>query len=436
VGEDLYLAVGTTFIKYDPVTKGETALAPAPEFRTSDCAPEGIGFEPWGGLQPYQGKIYGHQGNECDGFAVYDIAANEWTVLPALPENAVLGSAIDPETGAYYAYGGYGGSTFMRYDIAAGAWSATASPFNETIWDGGMAYVSLPEFRGVYVIEGEKGTAFYRYTPQADVALTKRASAATIVLGSQITYTIRATDNGPLAAANVLVTDPLPSNVNLVSASSTQGSCSGSATLECSLGTLASGGSARITVTVTTTATGTATNAASVTSETPDPEAANNSASASTAVVPQPPAAPVTPPASTPAPSPASAAALPPLLPPRWVVPRGGLRAVHGVVSARLINPNGQLTLSGAAQLMSYVAAGRARKPVLLARSTVRLAAGATKPVHLHLSRAALAKLKLRHKLRVRVLLVLTDQFGRRVKPTGVYLLSISVPKHKAKSKK
>jgi hypothetical protein len=205
VGGSLYLAVGRHFVKYDPATETTTQLAEAPEF-AEGC---GEGFESWGGLQPYKGKIYGHQGDGCEGFGAYDIASDAWTELPFIAEGAVLGSALDPVTGTYFAYGNYGGTNFYSYDIAGDSWSTLTAPFTE-IDDGGMAYVSLPGLTGVYAVEGEEGTGFLRFTtpesevttpePEADLALRKTASVGSTTVGNPITYTIKATNNGPSSA--------------------------------------------------------------------------------------------------------------------------------------------------------------------------------------------------------------------------------------------
>jgi uncharacterized repeat protein (TIGR01451 family) len=422
VGGSLYLAEGRHFVKYDPASATTTQLAEAPEFAES-C---GGGFESWGGLQPYHGKIYGHQGDGCNGFAVYDIASDSWIELPEVPkgegeeeEGAVLGSAIDPVSGTYYTYGDYGGTNFYSYDIAGNSWTTTSAPFTE-IEDGGMAYVSLPGLSGIYAIEGEEGIGFLRYTtPEAaDLSLTKTASVAGTTVGSSINYTIKATNNGPGGATNVTVSDPLPANVTLVSASATQGSCSGSTALGCSLGTLASGASVTVTVTVTATAVGTATNTAAVTSNAVDSNPANNSASATTAV----------------------SSGVPPLLGARWLVPGGKLKAFRGWVSDPLVNLNGALTLSGTAQLVLYVAGGTST-PTVLATNAVYLAPGATKTLYLHLNSAAISMLSSHRHPKVQLLLTLTDQYGRSTKPSGVY--SLSGPKakhhkaaHKTKKKK
>jgi hypothetical protein len=160
----LYMVEGLKFIEYDPVTEITTPLAEPPQFFSdrSECEE---GFEPWGGLQVVGDEIYGHQGNSCVGFAVYDIVLDEWFELPYPAdigeEGPVLGSAYDPVTNTYLTYGSYGGTTLFRYDIDGESWTTATMPFE--VEDGGMAYVALPGFEGVYMIQGESGTEFTRY---------------------------------------------------------------------------------------------------------------------------------------------------------------------------------------------------------------------------------------------------------------------------------
>ncbi|HNX21893.1 MAG TPA: DUF11 domain-containing protein, partial [Bacteroidales bacterium] len=49
----------------------------------------------------------------------------------------------------------------------------------------------------------------------ADLAITKTASTSNPCAGQQVTYTITVTNNGPLAAQNVVVTDQLPAGLTL-----------------------------------------------------------------------------------------------------------------------------------------------------------------------------------------------------------------------------
>jgi uncharacterized repeat protein (TIGR01451 family) len=244
----LYMANGLKFIAFDPATGITTPLAEPPKF------PEGgggEGFESWGGLQVVDGKIYGHQGNGNNGFAVYDIATNSWLELPLAPfvEEAgpVLGSAFNPVTNAYITAGPYEGTTLYRWDIEAGSWSTGTLPFE--VEDNSMAYVGLPGYEGVYIVQGEIGTEFTRHTERNVTDLSPSISAG-VAKGGQITYSVQVKNNGPERASGVVLSNPLPAGATLVSAATSQGACTGTSILTCNLGLLRSGASASLTIKV------------------------------------------------------------------------------------------------------------------------------------------------------------------------------------------
>ena len=156
----LYLAIDRELVEYNPVTQVTAPLAEPPVMQES-CH---LGFEPWGGRQFTGTKIYGHQGDGCQGFAVYDIAGNSWTELPLTPsveeeEGPVLGSSFDPVTDTYLTYGSYGGTTLFRWDIENGGWSTGTMPFEMADL---AAYVSIPGYEGVYIVQGEEGVELTR----------------------------------------------------------------------------------------------------------------------------------------------------------------------------------------------------------------------------------------------------------------------------------
>jgi uncharacterized repeat protein (TIGR01451 family) len=284
----LYLAISKEFVQLDPATGIATPLADPPNFDSAECDE---GFENWGGLVFAGSKIYGHQGNGCAGFAVYDIAANSWTELPLAPkvelepgddpESAVLGSAIDPITNTYITAGPYAGKSLFRYDIEAGTWSIATLPFE--VEDNGMAYVPLPGYAGVYIIqgEGEGTTGFTRYTERNSADLTPSISAAAThsVKGGSIAYSIQVKNNGPERASGVVLSDPLPAGSKLVSAETSQGTCTATTTVTCNLDLLKSGASASLTIKLQT-GFGKVTNTATVTSLASDTNGANDSATA------------------------------------------------------------------------------------------------------------------------------------------------------------
>jgi uncharacterized repeat protein (TIGR01451 family) len=88
----------------------------------------------------------------------------------------------------------------------------------------------------------------------ANILLTGTAAPGQIVVGSPLTKTFTVTNQGPGAATGVVVTDALPANTTLVSATASQGTCTGSTTVACSLGTLGSGASATVIIVVIPTA--------------------------------------------------------------------------------------------------------------------------------------------------------------------------------------
>jgi uncharacterized repeat protein (TIGR01451 family) len=124
--------------------------------------------------------------------------------------------------------------------------------------------------------------------PQADLSITK-AAPASVNASSTFSYTLSVNNAGPDTASNVSVSDTLPAGVTFVSASGTGWTCSGTATVTCTIGSLTSGTTSTITISVTAPAQGaTLLNSASVSSTTGDPKTGNNtSAPVQTTVAPQ-----------------------------------------------------------------------------------------------------------------------------------------------------
>ncbi len=123
--------------------------------------------------------------------------------------------------------------------------------------------------------------------PTADLALGLSGAPAATVVGGSLTYSLAVTNLGPSIATGVTVTNVLPVGVNILSATSSQGSVAISGnTVVCSFGTLALGARATTTISVLPTAVGTFVATSTVYGNQPDPVAANNSASVSTLVGP------------------------------------------------------------------------------------------------------------------------------------------------------
>ena len=120
----------------------------------------------------------------------------------------------------------------------------------------------------------------------ADVSVTMTGPASSVLQNSPMTFTIIVKNNGPSTAANVTVTDPFPTGITISSAVSSLGTCAGTTTVTCTLGTMTSGQTALVTLTAASSLAGTLFNTVNATTTTPDPNANNNSAGTSTTVLP------------------------------------------------------------------------------------------------------------------------------------------------------
>ena len=129
------------------------------------------------------------------------------------------------------------------------------------------------------------GDAFVAKIAQvANLSITKTDSPDPIAVGHNLTYTMTVTNNGPDAATGAVVTDPLPASAAFISASPQCVYTQSSHTVTCSLGTLANGSTATVSVVVRPVQGGTITDTASVMGNEMDPDTSNNTATASTTV--------------------------------------------------------------------------------------------------------------------------------------------------------
>jgi subtilisin family serine protease len=201
-GEYLYL-VGSTLYRYDVVLNESVELS----------SPI-IAFEPWGGLEYFDGYLYGHVGNGLTGFQRYDIANDSWEELARVPSGAVLGAAIDPVARRYHTYGNYEGTSWYSYDIDNNEWSITTIPFFN-VRDGGLVYQGRGEAPGIYFIQGESGPGFARFETEPEYDwLTLDVYVGSIGAGGEQAITVRFDASGLetglyLANLNISSNDPL-----------------------------------------------------------------------------------------------------------------------------------------------------------------------------------------------------------------------------------
>lgn len=106
----------------------------------------------------------------------------------------------------------------------------------------------------------------------ADNLLTMTGGPDPVFVSNNIVYVLSVTNYGPSASSNVFVTDVLPLGAVLVSSNATQGTVTHSGNqVGWNVGTLATNGSARITLTIRPTAVGSFFNSAIVNATTSDP---------------------------------------------------------------------------------------------------------------------------------------------------------------------
>ena len=121
----------------------------------------------------------------------------------------------------------------------------------------------------------------------ADLTITKTDRPDPATVGERLTYTLTVTNGGPDAATGVEVVDELPSKVDFVSATASEGTCDRQGKkVTCAIGTIANGESATVSIRVTPRQEGQLVNTATVTTADTDPYAPNDTVSQTTTVQP------------------------------------------------------------------------------------------------------------------------------------------------------
>ncbi|HYU57282.1 MAG TPA: calcium-binding protein, partial [Actinomycetota bacterium] len=139
-------------------------------------------------------------------------------------------------------------------------------------WTGANTDLALARFEGETIVTG------------ANLGITMSDSPDPVTVGSTITYHLTVTNGGPEPATGVTVATTLPAGATKQSATASQGSCSGTTTVTCTLGAIGVAGSATVDIVASTSMAGTATATAVVSGNESDPQPANDSATAQTTV--------------------------------------------------------------------------------------------------------------------------------------------------------
>jgi uncharacterized repeat protein (TIGR01451 family) len=150
--------------------------------------------------------------------------------------------------------------------------------------EGSVGFVSPDNAPGDLNPTGSYTLAGNAFCKPLDLSVTKEGPEPRTPTGQTMAYTINVTNNGPGTATGVILTDTLPGSVIFVSASATQGTCSGTATVTCLLGTINAGNTVTVTIQVKPTQAGVITNTATAVSHEIDSAPANNTAVDETSV--------------------------------------------------------------------------------------------------------------------------------------------------------
>lgn len=115
--------------------------------------------------------------------------------------------------------------------------------------DGCLYFTQLTTVRR---LSNSDGTCSLSPSVSADLAVTNGASPSTVPAGTNVTYTIQVTNNGPNAAQATSLGDVLPSTESFVSCGTAVGTCAATGnSVQASLGTMNRGATATITVVAT-----------------------------------------------------------------------------------------------------------------------------------------------------------------------------------------
>jgi len=164
---------------------------------------------------------------------------------------------------------------FVTQQVNTGVWTESCSGA-----DGGSP-VSITTANAVTIPATLDPTAFFtkKSVECVNLSVTKTLNNVSPLVGSNITFTVTASNNGVVDATGVKVDDLLPSGYTYVSSTVSVGAYN-STTGVWTIGNLANNASATLTVTATIKSSGNYTNTAVVSGDQTDPDLTNNTATA------------------------------------------------------------------------------------------------------------------------------------------------------------
>jgi uncharacterized repeat protein (TIGR01451 family) len=224
------------------------------------------------GVKTWIGLISGVKYNDLNGNGTRD--QNEpglsgWTIRAYADTNGngtldagettIAGSATTGADGAY-SINALAAGNYVLCEVLQASWVQT-QPANTKC----AAIAGLAQGGYAVALTGVNSNLNFGNTVIGNLIITKTASPQTLLVGQNITYTITVRNAGTLPATQVVMTDPLPTGqVSFVSSASSQGTCTGTGPVTCTIGTMAPGQVVTITIVVKANVVGTVENPAHV----------------------------------------------------------------------------------------------------------------------------------------------------------------------------
>jgi len=222
--------------------------------------------------------------------------ASNVTVAGAIPASTTFTSVSASGAGGWFCttppIGSTGNVSCLNADLGPGSSTitlvVTVDPATTATTISGTVNVSSSTSDPVS--GNDSATATTNVTTSADLTVSNTASAASVINGQPITYTLVVNNLGPSAAAGVNLTNAIPANTTFTALTPAAGwSCTtpavgGTGTVSCSNASLLPG-TATFSLTVTVDAAAPVTmivDTVNVTATTPDPQPGNSSATATT----------------------------------------------------------------------------------------------------------------------------------------------------------
>jgi len=258
-------------------------------------------LDPTGSTVLYLTYLGGSGSDDVFSIALDDMGSAYVTGITAggLPTNLALDTSPQPTigsgggTGAYVAKLSPAGNQLLYLTYLGGASNEVQGMV--AVDAAGSAYVALGTFSSglpsgfLAPAGGQDAYVVKLGTRSADLSVTKVGNPSPVLSGNNLTYTISIHNAGPDPAINARMLDTVPVGTTFQSVTPSTG-CSTPAVntagaIDCALGTLASGATVTLFLVVKVTAvSGSVSNTVAVRTITPDPNPANDAATANTTV--------------------------------------------------------------------------------------------------------------------------------------------------------